>query len=131
MTPNLANAAQARKHQLHKNISYYLTNDKVAFYAFLMLCRRLSPMTTTITISLPGSLKTYIEEQVAHEGFGTVSEYLRALVRDEQKRKAQLRLESLLLEGLQSEASALTDEDWDDMRREIRRRHDKRKRAAK
>jgi antitoxin ParD1/3/4 len=86
---------------------------------------------TTITISLPGSLKTFIEEQVARDGFGTVSEYLRALVRDEQKRKAQLRLESLLLDGLQSEASALTDEDWDDMRREIRRRHDKRKRAAK
>lgn len=85
---------------------------------------------TTITISLPDSLKTFIEEQVVREGFGTVSEYLRALVRDEQKRKAQLRLESLLLEGIQSEASALTDEDWDEMRSEIRRRHAKRKRAA-
>jgi antitoxin ParD1/3/4 len=85
---------------------------------------------TTITISLPDSLKTFIEEQVVREGFGTVSEYLRALVREEQKRKAQLRLESLLLEGIQSEASALTDEDWDEMRRELHRRHAKRKRAA-
>lgn len=86
---------------------------------------------TTITISLPDSLKTFIEEQVGREGFGTVSEYLRALVRDEQKRKAQHRLESLLLEGIQSEASALTDEDWRDVRREVRRRHQQRKRTTR
>lgn len=75
----------------------------------------------TITISLPESMKTFIEEQVSREGFGTVSEYLRALVRDEQKRRAQVRLESLLLEGLQSEAAEMTREDWAKIREEVRR----------
>ena len=81
---------------------------------------------TTITISLPESLKTFIEDQVSSEGFGTVSEYLRSLVRDEQKRKAQGLLESLLLEGLRSEASEMTEEDWADIREEVRRRHHER-----
>ena len=80
----------------------------------------------TITISLPDSLKAYIEERVSAEGFGTVSEYLRALVREQQKRTAQQHLESLLAAGLQSEASEMTQEDWADIRAEIRRRHQKR-----
>ncbi len=80
----------------------------------------------TITISLPESLKAFIEEQVSREGFGTVSEYLRALVRQEQKRRAQVRLESLLLEGLQSEASEMTEEDWANIREEVRRRRQNR-----
>ncbi|MBI5094030.1 MAG: type II toxin-antitoxin system ParD family antitoxin [Candidatus Hydrogenedentes bacterium] len=80
----------------------------------------------TITISLPESLKAFIEDQVSREGFGTVSEYLRSLVRDEQKRTAQTRIESLLLEGLQSEASEMTAEDWTDIRNEVRQRQLKR-----
>lgn len=79
--------------------------------------------TATITISLPESLKSFIESQVSSQGFGTVSEYVRSLVRDEQKRTAQKRLESLLLEGLHSEASEMTENDWTDIREEIRRRH--------
>jgi antitoxin ParD1/3/4 len=85
----------------------------------------------TITISLPDSLKTFIEEQVTGEGFGTVSEYLRALVRDEQKRRAQTRLESLLLEGLQSETSEMTEEDWADIREEVRQRRQRRTTGGK
>lgn len=80
----------------------------------------------TITISLPDSLKAFIDEQVSQEGFGTVSEYLRALVRDKQKRTAQTRLESLLLEGLQSEASEMTEDDWKDIREEVRQRRERR-----
>lgn len=84
----------------------------------------------TITISLPESLKAFIEEEVSREGFGTVSEYLRSLVRDEQKRKAQIRLESLLMEGLQSDASEMTNEDWAAIREEVRRRMQKRRSGA-
>lgn len=85
----------------------------------------------TITISLPESLKTFIEEQVVRDGFGTVSEYLRALVRDEQKRRGQARLESLLLEGLQSDVSELSKQDWADIREEVRRRQHKRRAGSK
>lgn len=76
----------------------------------------------TITISLPESLKTFIEAQVNQEGFGTVSEYLRALVREEQRRQTQVRLESLLLEGLESRAADLTERDWTEIRAAVRER---------
>ena len=36
---------------------------------------------TTVTISLPESLKTFIEEQLATKGYGNVSEYFRTLLR--------------------------------------------------
>lgn len=51
-------------------------------------------------------------------------EYLLALIRDAQKRKAGERLEALLLEGLESgPATEMTDDDWDDMRRRFDERH--------
>ncbi len=57
---------------------------------------------TTVTISLPESLKEFIEREVATKGYGNVSEYVRGLLRDAQKREADARLEALLLEGLAS-----------------------------
>lgn len=57
---------------------------------------------TNMNVSLPETLKAYVEEQVASGGYGTVSEYLRELIREDKKRKAQERLESFLLEGLDS-----------------------------
>jgi antitoxin ParD1/3/4 len=73
----------------------------------------------TMNISLPESLKQFIDEHVAKGGYSTVSEYIRALVRDDQKRKAQERLEALLLEGLESgEPTEMTKENWDEIRRE-------------
>ena len=81
---------------------------------------------TTVTISLPESLKEFIGAQVAQGGFGTVSEYFRALIRDDQKRKVQEKLEAMLLEGLQSEAKEMTTEDWADIRRKVRIRHESR-----
>jgi antitoxin ParD1/3/4 len=56
---------------------------------------------TSMNVSLPESLRSFVEAQVA-TGYGTVSEYIRELVRDDRKRKAQARLEELLLEGLDS-----------------------------
>jgi antitoxin ParD1/3/4 len=84
----------------------------------------------TLNISLPDSLRTYIEEQTRNGGYSTVSEYVRALIREDQKRKDQKRLESLLLEGLESgEAQTMTREDWEDIRDEVRKRLGKRDRA--
>ena len=77
-----------------------------------------------ITISLPESMWGFIDEQVAQGGYGTASDYLRALVREDQKRKARERLEGLLLEGLESgPATEMTDDDWQEMRRRFERRH--------
>ena len=71
---------------------------------------------TNMNISLPETLKTYVEEQVAYGGYGTVSEYLRELIREDKKRKAQGRLESFLLEGLDSgDPVPVTPEFWQDL----------------
>jgi antitoxin ParD1/3/4 len=55
---------------------------------------------TTITISLPDSLKAFIDAQLATKGYGNVSEYFRSLLREAQAREQEERLETLLLEGL-------------------------------
>jgi antitoxin ParD1/3/4 len=57
---------------------------------------------TTITISLPESLKAFVDAQLATRGFGNVSEYFRSLLREAQAKEQEARLETLLLEGVAS-----------------------------
>lgn len=54
---------------------------------------------TTMNISLPDALKSFVDQQVKSEGYGTSSEYVRELIRRDQDR-AMLR--GALLEGLNS-----------------------------
>lgn len=68
---------------------------------------------TTLNISLPDAMRAYIEQKVAAGGFSTASEYISELVRADQKRAAQERLESLLLEGLDSETVEIDDGWWE------------------
>lgn len=58
----------------------------------------LVPM-STMNISLPDSLKSFVDEQVAGRGYGTSSEYIRELIRRDQDR---LTLRRLLLDGASS-----------------------------
>jgi len=67
---------------------------------------------TTLTISLPESLKQFVDAQVASKGYGNVSEYFRSLLREAQQKEADARLEALLLEGLASESIPLDEEFW-------------------
>lgn len=59
-----------------------------------------------------------VDHQIAEGRYSTVSEYIRELIRDDEKRKAEERLEALLLEGLESKESELTRQDFDDIRKE-------------
>jgi len=78
---------------------------------------------TSINITLPDSMKAYIEEQVDQGGYSTVSEYFRELIRQDQKRKATERLETMLLEGLDSGSSTpMTQQDWEEIRQSVRAR---------
>ncbi|EJZ19708.1 ribbon-helix-helix domain-containing protein [Rhizobium sp. Pop5] len=73
----------------------------------------------TVTISLPDSLKAFVESQMASKGYGNVSEYFRGLVREAQERENEARLEALLLEGLASgDAVEATPAFWSDLRKE-------------
>ncbi len=51
---------------------------------------------STMNISLPDELKTFVDEQVADRGYTSTSEYLRALIRREKEHET---LRRLLLEG--------------------------------
>lgn len=51
---------------------------------------------STMNISLPEGLKAFVDEQVARRGYGTSSEYVRALIRRDQDRE---HLRALLIEG--------------------------------
>lgn len=78
---------------------------------------------STVNISLPESMKAYVDEQVARGDYGTVSEFFRDLIRRDQKRKAKERLETLLLEGMESGASTpMSAQNWEDLRLAIQER---------
>jgi antitoxin ParD1/3/4 len=68
---------------------------------------------TTLNISLPDSMRAFIDEQIAQGGYSTASEYIRDLIRQAQKQAAQEKLDILLLEGLASgEPIEVTDQWW-------------------
>jgi antitoxin ParD1/3/4 len=79
-----------------------------------------------MNISLPEAMREYVETQVADGSYSSASEYFRALVREDQKRKSQERIEALLLEGLESgEPMEVTPQCFERKRRELRARHEK------
>ena len=81
------------------------------------------PTQTSMNISLPDTLRQWVEDRVAAEGYGTASEYFRALLREDQKRKAREQLDCKLVETLDSnEAREMTTEDWRHIRSTVRER---------
>jgi len=73
---------------------------------------------TSMNISLPEELKEYVEERL-HCGYSTPSEYVRELIREDQKRRAKERLEALLIEGLNSgDAIPANAKFWTELKRE-------------
>ena len=70
---------------------------------------------TTMNISLPDALKSFVDEQVASRGYGTSSEYVRELIRKDQDRQ---RLRGLLLGGAASEAVSSADRAYFDRLRQ-------------
>lgn len=74
----------------------------------------------SMNISLPQSLRDFVAAQVKERGYSTPSEYVRELVRRDQKERAEERIERLLLEGLDSgEPIGITPEYWEQKRRQL------------
>jgi antitoxin ParD1/3/4 len=75
---------------------------------------------STMNISLPDSLKDFVDEQVTQRGYGTSSEYVRELIRKDADR---LHLRGLLLEGVASAPAAPADAVYfGALRKRVRRR---------
>ena len=75
----------------------------------------------SMNISLPEALKLFVDGQIATGRFSSASEYVRELIRADEKYKMESRLEALLLEGLQGDETELTRTDWKDIRQEALR----------
>ena len=73
---------------------------------------------TTMNLSLPDEMIAFVEARVAQDGHASASEYLRALIREDQERRAKRELEAKLLEGLQGPAIVLDRAEWDPIERE-------------
>jgi antitoxin ParD1/3/4 len=69
--------------------------------------------TATMNISLPDSMKKYVKERVDEERYGTQSDYVRSLIREDQKRHDENKLEQMLLDGLRSGAGIrMNHQEW-------------------
>jgi antitoxin ParD1/3/4 len=62
---------------------------------------------STMNVSLPDSLRSFVDQQVAERGYSTSSEYVRELIRREQDR---LHLRRLLLDGASGPQARPADE---------------------
>ncbi len=77
----------------------------------------------TLNVSMPKAMKEYVQERVKTGGYGNTSEYVRELIRSEQKQRAKEELETLILEGIQSGPSTeMTTADWKKLRDEVKQR---------
>jgi antitoxin ParD1/3/4 len=73
----------------------------------------------TMNISLPDSLKSFVDEQVSERGYGTSSEYVRELIRKDQDRQ---QLRNVLLAGAASAPGPVADGSYfDGLRDRVRR----------
>ena len=78
---------------------------------------------TSLNVSLPESMREWIDDQVKKGGYGTASEFVREVIREAQKNKARQELEAKLLEGINSgPATEMTKSDWDRLKERARSR---------
>ncbi len=64
---------------------------------------------TTMNVSLPEELKTFVDERVGSDGYGSTSEYVRDLIRRDRERK---HLRTLILEGADSGPGVTADSEY-------------------
>jgi antitoxin ParD1/3/4 len=79
---------------------------------------------TSMNVSLPKTLRSFVDERVSSSSYTSASEYVRELIRrDREHHAAHDRLEELLLEGLASgSASEWTEADWASVRERVTKR---------
>ena len=79
-------------------------------------------MTVTMNISLPEALRDHVHQRIAEGGFANVSDFVRALIREDRERQAKAKLELMLIEGVRSgEPEDATGAYWDALKDEIRK----------
>lgn len=76
---------------------------------------------STLNISLPDAMKAFVEAKVQTGQYASASDYIRTLVREDQKRQAEQELEARLLAALDSsDFRAVTPELFERLRARVR-----------
>lgn len=68
--------------------------------------------TATMSVSLPKEMKEHIKRRVKEEHYGTPSDYVRSLVREDIKQQEKDRIRALLLEGMSSKSRKIGEKEW-------------------
>ena len=92
---------------------------------------------TTMNISLPEKMKEFVDGRVEAGHYGTASEYVRDLIRQDSERQAKERnerLDAFLLEGLKSLEEEgtfdVTDDYWSQLQERIKAGEFKKEKAS-
>ena len=72
-------------------------------------------MTATMNVSLPESMRRFVERRVRQRGYASSSEYFRELVRRDEEVAEVEHLRALVKEGLES--PIVTSSTWDEFKR--------------
>ena len=78
-------------------------------------------MATTMNVAISPELKSHVDRQVAEGQYASSSEYVRDLIRQDQRRKAEQRLADLVREGLESPIEPDDPAFWQKRREALRR----------
>ena len=83
----------------------------------------LGPDFTSMNVSLPKEQKLFVEHRVAGGGFGSVSDYVRELIRRDQREVESEAIELRLLAALESPRTKMVETDWQRLRANLMARH--------
>ncbi len=72
-----------------------------------------------MNISLPENLKEYVKKRTKEAHYGTPSDYVRTLIREDMRHTEQERLERELLKGLHSKSRTITPTEWEKLKKDI------------
>ena len=90
---------------------------------------------STMNISLPDEMTNWVENEVKQGGFDNASEFFRQLVHEAKTRRAaemsQSNLETLLVEGVESEGEVADEQWWANLRGEMKTELSQNKQDAK
>ncbi len=106
-------------HTFHYSFAHIVAEVSLNVWQSLPNIRtfRYSALMTTMNVSLPEELKSFVDQQVGERSYRTSSEYIRDLIRMDKDRQ---QLKGLLLEGAGSDQGPPADASYfDGLRRRI------------
>jgi antitoxin ParD1/3/4 len=75
----------------------------------------------SLNVAVPETLQEFVQTRVAEGGYGSASEYIRELIRADQKQQVRVILEAEVVKGARSGPSVpMNEEDWEEIRNEVR-----------